>query len=192
MYRGTPKTNTIGSQSPWHCRTWQVEYFNVNATGSTPPTLPTPRTLTGTVSGHFRTLGKLLCSGSQQDRAITPASGSANVRPAYSASAPPCENPPSMIRFDKMPAFISLWISSCTYRVAFLMPSSSSGSLIEMDFRSNHEFSRKPPFIVTGMFGAVGQITFMSGVRSAPIDVAHPWLKAGTELFQQTETPARP
>lgn len=141
---------TTGSQSPWH---WRM----------------------GTVFGHFKEPGKFLCIGNQQDRAITPAKGSAKVSAAYSARAPPCENPPNIMRLAEIPACISLRIISWTFFVAFLMPSSSSGPPMSNVFRSNQDGIRNPAFRVTGIVGAVGQMTFMSGVRIMPMVVAHPW-----------------
>lgn len=61
-------------------------------------------TLTASSKGAFAASGKWACLGNQQDSDIIPASGSGYVKPAWSANAPPWENPPSNILLEGMPA----------------------------------------------------------------------------------------
>ena len=83
------------------------------------------------------TAGNCLCNGSQQDKAITPANGFGNNRAEYNAKAPPCENPPTTIRFEAIPHLISCSIIEWTSSVARRIPSSSSGPLASNVLRSN-------------------------------------------------------
>lgn len=48
--------------------------------------------------------------GSQQDRAMMPANFFGNVRAEWIANAPPCENPPTIMRSDEIPSLISFSI----------------------------------------------------------------------------------
>lgn len=54
--------------------------------------------------------------------------------PVYNANAPPCENPPRMIRLGWIPAEISDCIIDWIFAVAFFMPSSSSGPYMSSVF----------------------------------------------------------
>uniref|UniRef100_A0A7G3B7I5 Uncharacterized protein n=1 Tax=Lutzomyia longipalpis TaxID=7200 RepID=A0A7G3B7I5_LUTLO len=128
----------------------------------------------GTVFGHLRAAGKFLWSGSHDESAMTPARGSGKVSAAYSASAPPCEKPPMIIRPAEMPSLISPAMSLCTFAVAARIPSSSCGPDTSRVLRSNHDGILKPALRVTGIVGAVGHITFILGVRIPAIAVAQP------------------
>ncbi|CAG2107486.1 unnamed protein product [Medioppia subpectinata] len=87
------------------------------------------------------------CFGSQQLNPKMPP----KVRPAYSASAPPCEKPPNTIRLAAIPDLSSFAINSWTRTVALLMPSSSTRASDSSEKRSNHEGIGKPPFRDTGI-----------------------------------------
>lgn len=130
--------------------------------------------LTGIESGEILSPGNCLCNGNQQDSDITPPKGFGNVRAEYRAKAPPCENPPTIIRSDSMPALISLLISVCRFCDALRMPSASSGPEMSKVFRSNHDGIWKPAFNVTGIVGAVGHMTFICGGRILPIAELQP------------------
>ena len=140
---------TIGSQSPWHCSN-------------------------GVFLLPLASAGNFWCIGSQADKTNTPAKGSGNVRALYMARAPPWLKPPRTIRFVDIPAATSSAIKECTISAALRMPSSSSGPLGSIDLKSNQEGILNPAFSVTGIVGAVGQITLICGARTSPIKLAQP------------------
>uniref|UniRef100_A0A224XQ02 Uncharacterized protein n=1 Tax=Panstrongylus lignarius TaxID=156445 RepID=A0A224XQ02_9HEMI len=57
---------------------------------------------------------------------------------------------------------------------AFLIPASSSLADASRDLKSNQDGILNPLLSVTGIVGAVGQITFAKGGRIALIALAHP------------------
>lgn len=149
---------------------------------------------TGISFGDFIAAGKVLCKGSQQDKATTPATLCVKVKAEYIAKAPPCEKPPRRIRSAGIPPLISCSIMPCINLAAFLIPavhnynekvnilknkapSSSSGPPASKAFKSNQLGILNPAFKVTGIVSAVGQTTLTwAGLREA-IALAQPCLK---------------
>ena len=83
------------------------------------------------------TLGNMVRSGNQQERAATPARVWEERRAEKRDKAPPCEKPPINIRLEGIPFFTSSSIKLWTPAAARLMPSSSSPALWSRPFRSN-------------------------------------------------------
>lgn len=103
---------------------------------------------------HRLTSGKDLCSGIQQERIRTPASGLWYVSAAYRANAPPCEKPPSnnFLGGSRVLASSSSR-SACTLSTARNMSDSFSGASSFSVDTSNHAGIANPLFNVSGILG---------------------------------------
>lgn len=120
------------------------------------------------------------------DSDTTPAKGEGHMRPVRIEIAPPCENPPTTMRSEGMPAWICLFTKAWIVLTLSRSPFSSSGASGLRDKISNQDGILAPMFKLTGWIGASGKTQFTQGMREPscwarkdqPAEVSpRPWLK---------------